>query len=55
MSQSRIYIVQSSKGYWLADGRGYTQDIDQAGHFKFADLVMFNLDKCTLHLLRDLP
>lgn len=44
-----IYIVQSSKGYWLADGRGYTQDIDRACCFKFADLALFNLDKCTLH------
>jgi hypothetical protein len=44
-----IYIVQSSKGYWLAGGRGYTKDIDQAGRFKFADLASFNLDKCTLH------
>lgn len=44
-----IYIIQSSKGYWLSDGRGYTKDIHQAGRFKFVDLALFNLDKCTLH------
>jgi hypothetical protein len=53
MSQSHIYIVHSAKGYWLTDAKGYTQDIEKAGHFNFSDLAMFNLDKCTLHLLRD--
>ena len=43
------YIVESSKGYWLANAQGYTQDISQAYRFKFADLALFNLDKCTLH------
>lgn len=48
-----IYIVHSSKGYWLSDGRGYTKDISKAGHFKFSDLATFNLDHCTLYLFRD--
>jgi len=47
-----VYVIQSSRGYWLPGGNGYTSDKDRAGHFAAAELVRFNLDGCTLHLVR---
>ena len=44
-----FYVIQSSRGYWLPGGNGYTGDKDKAGHFPAAELVRFNLDGCTLH------
>lgn len=46
------YKIQSTKGYWLPKGNGYTQDSNQAGVFEFDDMKQFNLDQCTLHLLQ---
>lgn len=47
-----VYVIESGRGYWLSGGNGYTSDPAQAGHFPAADLVRFNLDGCTLHLVR---
>lgn len=46
------YRIESVKGFWLAKANGYTQDRNQAGIFELDDMKQFNLDQCTLHLLR---
>ena len=33
-----FYVIQSSRGYWLPGGNGYTSDKDKAGHFAAAEL-----------------
>ena len=48
---SMVYVIESGRGYWLSGGNGYTSDKDKAGHFAAAELVRFNLDGCTLHLV----
>ena len=44
------YYIKSAKGYWLAQGNGYTQNQSEAYAFTLDQMLQFafNLDGCTL-------
>ena len=44
------YYIKSAKGYWLAQGHGYTQNQSEAYAFTLDQMLQFafNLDGCTL-------
>ena len=46
------YKIRSAKGWWKVNGMGYTQDEGEAGIFSVDALGRFNLDLCTLYLVR---
>ena len=43
------YYIKSAKGYWLAQGNGYTQNQSEAYAFTLDQMLQFafNLDGCT--------
>ena len=49
------YIIDASsekRGYWKPKGFGYTVNKDEAGIFTDLDLTSYNLNECTLILVR---
>ena len=43
------YKIKSAKGWWKANGLGYTQNEQEAGIFTGEELANHHLDGCTLY------